>query len=256
MRSLMMPWTAKNLKERNDNTIKDFIGVAGPLKVTHMILFSQRGSRVFMRLSRLPSGPTLTFNVHSYSLQRDLRTAFPDTGSSTGDFQQSPLVVLSGFRGQEAPNDIDRNAVEVMRKMFNALFPNINVQDIKENSINRRVVLFSYEGLGQVELRQYSVHKNIAGVSKVVQQIYESHKSRKRKLDVGSVDLQNAIQQVKKVKEEPVDRDETSAPMSVSNRVQFTRVLENRSKHKKSQGQGRGVSRIPGTQTRHEHLVK
>ena len=40
---MMMPLTAAKLKERRKNTLKDFVSVAGPLGVTHMMCFASTG---------------------------------------------------------------------------------------------------------------------------------------------------------------------------------------------------------------------
>jgi ribosome biogenesis protein SSF1/2 len=55
------------LQERKSNTLKDFIHVAGPLGVTHFIIFSATDFGSYMRIARVPHGPTLTFRISSYA---------------------------------------------------------------------------------------------------------------------------------------------------------------------------------------------
>lgn len=43
LRQLMMPLTAKKLKERKGNTMKDYISIAGPLGVTHLLALAHPG---------------------------------------------------------------------------------------------------------------------------------------------------------------------------------------------------------------------
>ena len=45
--------------------MKDFIAMASPLGVTHMMLLSQTDDFVNMRIVRLPRGPTLSFHVRA-----------------------------------------------------------------------------------------------------------------------------------------------------------------------------------------------
>lgn len=52
------------------NTLKDFIAMAGPFKVTHMLVLSQTDDFVNLRVMRVPRGPTLSFHVrHSVIAQ-------------------------------------------------------------------------------------------------------------------------------------------------------------------------------------------
>ena len=41
MRLLMEPNTARNLRERSKNTAKDYVAVAAPLGVSHLLMFGQ-----------------------------------------------------------------------------------------------------------------------------------------------------------------------------------------------------------------------
>ncbi len=63
MRKVMSPNTASRLRERKDNSLKDYVNLAGSLKVSHLLLFSQTERNVNLRVARLPHGPTLTLQV-------------------------------------------------------------------------------------------------------------------------------------------------------------------------------------------------
>ena len=60
-RKVMEPFTASNIKARPGNVIKDYVHVAGPLNVTHMIGFTKTTIGPYIKFSRFPRGPTLTF---------------------------------------------------------------------------------------------------------------------------------------------------------------------------------------------------
>ena len=51
------------IKVRRKNVLKDFVSVAGPLRVSHFVMFSKSDVSVNLRIVRLPRGPTLTFKV-------------------------------------------------------------------------------------------------------------------------------------------------------------------------------------------------
>ncbi|KAJ8369808.1 hypothetical protein SKAU_G00098360 [Synaphobranchus kaupii] len=72
MRRLMEPFTAESLEVRKKNVLKDFVALAGPLGVTHFLIFTKTPSSVNMRLARLPKGPMLHFRVVKYSLIKDV----------------------------------------------------------------------------------------------------------------------------------------------------------------------------------------
>ena len=54
MRNVMAPHTAARLRERSRNTLKDFVGAAGSLGVSHLLMFGQAASgNVSLRVGRL-----------------------------------------------------------------------------------------------------------------------------------------------------------------------------------------------------------
>ena len=71
-RSVLYPFTAKKLVESKKNSIKDFVGVAGVFGVSHMLIFTQTTSGNYLRIMKLPKGPTLTFKIEEYALARDV----------------------------------------------------------------------------------------------------------------------------------------------------------------------------------------
>ena len=50
-------------KATKKNVLKDFISVAGPMGVTHFIIISKSTEHVYLKIARLPRGPTITFRV-------------------------------------------------------------------------------------------------------------------------------------------------------------------------------------------------
>lgn len=64
------------LSQLRNNTIKDYVNVAGPLGVSHIIVLSQQTKYPKMRLGCYPHGPTLHFRVwfsaHSQSVDHRL----------------------------------------------------------------------------------------------------------------------------------------------------------------------------------------
>ena len=103
LRQLMMPYTAKALRESDKNVMKDFVAIAGPLNVSHMMCLSHSDSGTStLRVCRFPRGPTLYFKLESYSLCRDIisRQRHPFSPGKA-ELLHSPLVVLNSMQNAD-----------------------------------------------------------------------------------------------------------------------------------------------------------
>ncbi|XP_048343608.1 suppressor of SWI4 1 homolog isoform X2 [Sphaerodactylus townsendi] len=155
----MEPYTATNLKMRKKNNLKDFVAVAGPLGVTHFLIFTKTPATINLKLFRLPGGPTLTFRVIQYSLIKDVVSSLKRHRMHEQQFTHHPLLVLNNF-------GLQGMHIKVMATMFQNMFPSINVHRVNLNAI-KRCVLISYEPDSQtLEFRHYSLKVVPVGMSK------------------------------------------------------------------------------------------
>jgi hypothetical protein len=93
VRLMMEPGTASRLKERRANRLRDYLTMAGPLGVSHLLLFSRSESgNTNMRLAITPRGPTLHFNVEKYSLCKDVRKALKHPKGGAKEYLTAPLA--------------------------------------------------------------------------------------------------------------------------------------------------------------------
>lgn len=122
-RRVMEPNTAANLKATDKNSIKDFVSIAGPLHVTHLVMFSRSELSPYLRLCRLPHGPTLTFKILEYALAKDVVSIQKRQNTYDKQFLTHPLVVLNNFAGDEL-------RLQLMTSMFQNMFPSINVTTV------------------------------------------------------------------------------------------------------------------------------
>lgn len=167
-RTIMAPNTAAHLVERRQfqgrrnhsfrtNSVKDYINVAGPYGVTHIILFTKMRTLPRMRIGCFPQGPTLHFRVRyrrefedqveEYTLTRDLLKTTSkgiDTIvqlSSESDVQSpyfhSPILVLNNFPENDKP-------LQLVCKTFQNMFPVIDPEKIDVKNC-RRVLLLQYD---------------------------------------------------------------------------------------------------------------
>ena len=108
---------------KRKNVLKDFISVAGPLHVTHFMMFTKTDVSSQMRLVRLPRGPTLTFKLKNYTLSKDVITSLKRHNMAAKQFQHHPLLVMNGFSGEGMH-------LKLMTTMFQNMFPSINVNKV------------------------------------------------------------------------------------------------------------------------------
>jgi len=145
--------------------LKDFVQVAAPLGVTHLLPVGSgtRGS-LNIRIARLPKGPTMGFRVLQFASAADIAAAQRKPASVPDAFLSSPLVILNNFGGN-APH------VKLMAVMLQNLFPSINVSEVKLAEC-RRVVLFHMDKQsGEVEFRHYFIRAKAVGHSKQVKRV-------------------------------------------------------------------------------------
>ncbi|KAM9345634.1 suppressor of SWI4 1 homolog [Symphorus nematophorus] len=166
VRRVMEPYTAESLKVRKKNVLKDFVAIAGPLGVTHFMIFSKTPSSVNMRLARLPKGPMLHFRVLKYSLVKDVVSSLKKHRMHEQQFTHHPLLILNNFGS-------DGMQVKLMATMFQNMFPSINVHKINLNNI-KRCVLLNYNPVSQeIEFRHYSLKVVPVGMSRGVKKLMQ-----------------------------------------------------------------------------------
>ncbi|KAI8349604.1 Brix domain-containing protein [Mortierella sp. GBAus27b] len=163
VRRVMEPNTATKLRERNTNRLRDFVAVAGPLGVTHFVILSRTEHGTNLRIARLPRGPTLSFQVMTYSLAKDIAAMQKAPKSPGYEFQVPPLLVLNNFG--------DSKEMKLMSTVFQNMFPPINIQTMQLSEA-RRVVLMNYNSeTKHIDFRHYSIAVKPVGVSKSIKRV-------------------------------------------------------------------------------------
>ncbi|XP_038234361.1 suppressor of SWI4 1 homolog isoform X1 [Dermochelys coriacea] len=166
VRRVMEPFTASTLQVRKKNSLKDFVAVAGPLGVTHFLVFTKSPTNVNFKLIRLPGGPTLTFRVTQYSLIKDVVSSLKRHRMHEQQFTHHPLLVLNNFGLQQMH-------IKLMATMFQNMFPSINVHKVNLNAI-KRCLLISYNADTQLlDFRHYSLKVVPVGASKGLKKLLQ-----------------------------------------------------------------------------------
>ncbi|KAL0219677.1 hypothetical protein P9112_005330 [Eukaryota sp. TZLM1-RC] len=167
LRQVFSPNTSKQLKVRKNNTLNDFLSVAGPLNISHLLFISQTEIAPYLRICRLHQGPTLTFRVNSFTLMRDVasfRTAnnLPNAAGGT-NYTNPPVLVMSGF----STGNIDSAALELMSTTFQQVLPPLDVSTVKLSQC-KRVLLVHKTPDDQVEIRHYSIASTKPSSSRIL----------------------------------------------------------------------------------------
>jgi len=173
LRLVMEPGTASKLKERKNNKLRDYTTMAGPLGVTHLLLFSKSSSgNTNMRLAITPRGPTLHFRVENFSLCKDVLKSQKHPKSSKLLYMNAPLLVMNNFNSStttsataanggdnnntSAPPPVPKHLESLVTTVFQSLFPALNPQSTPLSSI-RRVLLLNRESPSKPENGSYTI---------------------------------------------------------------------------------------------------
>eukprot|EP01129_Flabellula_baltica_P008164 TRINITY_DN3221_c0_g1_i1.p1 TRINITY_DN3221_c0_g1~~TRINITY_DN3221_c0_g1_i1.p1 ORF type:complete len:409 (+),score=124.54 TRINITY_DN3221_c0_g1_i1:31-1257(+) len=175
MKEVMEPNTATNLKSKKRNTLKDFVSVAGPLGISQFLIFSATNVGTYMKVGRVPQGPTLTFQVMSYSLMSDVRRILRNPMSLSYEKKTVPLLILSGFSQEDSKEN------ELIKVTFKELFPALNIDKINLDECKRVVLLHLDRETGTIHFRHYVITTNIYGLNKSIKSVVK----KKTDIDAG-----------------------------------------------------------------------
>ncbi|XP_023677487.1 suppressor of SWI4 1 homolog [Paramormyrops kingsleyae] len=211
MRHVMEPFTAENLKVRKKNVLKDFAAVAGPLGVTHFMIFTKTPSSINMRLARLPKGPTMYFKLLKYTLVKDIVSSLKRHRMHQQQFTHHPLLVLNNFGSTGMQ-------VKLMATMFQNMFPSISVHKVNLNSI-KRCVLLNYDPLSEeIEFRHYSLKVVPVGMSRGVKKLMQERFPNMSRFDDISELLMKGANLSESEAEQDGDHNITELPQAYSGR--------------------------------------
>jgi len=164
IRDIMEPYTASNLKKTKSNVLKDYVSIASYFHVTHMCAISRTQISPYLKICRIPRGPSLTFRILNYSLSRDVLSTLRKQVTYDTQFQHHPLLIMNNFSSEE-------KHLELVSTTFQNMFPPININKVQLRTI-RRVLMLNYnEEDDTIDLRHYTVTYRPVGVSKGVKKL-------------------------------------------------------------------------------------
>jgi len=174
LRLIMEPNTATKLQERKNASIKDYVAIAGPMDVSHIMVVTQRSKTPNIRISRMPHGPTITFRVEQYTLRAQVRASLHKPPLDMNKYiHQSPLVILNNF---EADILAEKRHLKIASLVFQSMFPAINVKTVKLGDCKRVLLLNLNEDNETIELRHYLIRTKPVGVNRSIKRIITTSK--------------------------------------------------------------------------------
>ncbi|KAL8813002.1 MAG: hypothetical protein Q9200_000589 [Gallowayella weberi] len=132
--------------ERKSNRLRDYTTMAGPLGVSHLLLFSRSSTgNTNLRLALFPRGPTLHFRVEKYSLCKDVRKALRHPKGGGKEYLSPPLLVMNNFISAEGDSkskpSVPKHLETLSTTIFQSLFPPISPQSTPLSSVRRVLLL-------------------------------------------------------------------------------------------------------------------
>jgi len=184
----MYPYTAINLKESKMNSIKDFLSIVDVYGLSHMLMLTKTSKRSYLRLAKMPRGPTVTFRIEDYTLAADLfdynsNTLKVNAKPLTKSFNHMPLVIMNGFNSPKITEEFVE-PVKVVGMLIQSFFPPINLNEIQLKKC-KRVVLFNLnfeedsdgKCVPYVEFRHYDIDIEKHSIKKTISNIINNKKT-------------------------------------------------------------------------------
>jgi len=176
LREVMAPNCATKLKETKLNRIEDYMAVAQHFHVSHIFQFSATKAHNYMRIIKLPLGPTLTFQVNSFSTSRDVRASQrKQPVLDHTSFEMAPIQIINGFSQQSKL--ANAMAKQLSAEMLRGVLPPVDVPNFNQSSV-RRAALFNYDPEEDTVLfRHYSIMKKGIGLQRGVAKLMRTHRT-------------------------------------------------------------------------------
>lgn len=178
IRKCLEPLTARNLKARKYNKIKDYIHVSSQFGVSHLLLLSKSMlGYINLRVCKVPRGPTLSFRISSYMLLKDVVSSLKRSKTHQHTHESAPLLIMNGF-DESLPHH------KLLTTTFQNMLPAVNVKTVKLNSIKRCLLLNYSADTDTIELRHYSISATPVGVNKAVKKLLKKVPDLSRYSDI------------------------------------------------------------------------
>ena len=175
LREMMYPFTAMKLKEAGKAKIKEILHTTKNFGVTNLLMLNAKGKRNILKMAHIPDGPTFTFEVKSFSLNKDLQALLPRNKNIQLTQLGPPLAIIKGFGADSAK--VDKRSLQLLNAAFNNMFPKLSYFKKVNAGTFRRAVLFYYDAKrNTVEVRNYYIKRAFTGMNKNIKKMINANK--------------------------------------------------------------------------------
>jgi ribosome biogenesis protein SSF1/2 len=192
--------------------------MAGPLGVSHLLLFSRSNSgHTNLRVALTPRGPTLHFQVERYSLCKDVTKAQKRPRGGGKEYQTAPLLVMNNMK---TPPDVTSDPVrkqleDLTTTIFQNMFPQISPQKTPLSSIHRIMLLnrdisHTEDGTFVFHLRHYAITTKRTGIPRRIRRL-DPKEQRQREKNRSVIPNLNRLEDVSEYLLDPAGDGFTSA---------------------------------------------
>ena len=113
----MYPYTAINLKETKKNKLRDFLSIVDLYGLSHMIAVTNTDKNSYLKLAKMPSGPTISFKIEKYCLSGDVMAITKVKRPLTKSSFHVPLILLNNFNSPLVPTEL-QEPVKIVSTML------------------------------------------------------------------------------------------------------------------------------------------
>ena len=164
-RQCFLPNTAKKLRLKPKNTMKDIAYAAKPVGVTHLQIFTTAPTGTSLRIVRLPYGPTIDFAVRSFETAREILSGQRRPMNELNNYHTAALPILNNFATNDKPH------IKMVQTMLTNLFPELRVDKVKLSECKRVILFHLHKDAEFIDVRHYVITGRKHTANKVVKRL-------------------------------------------------------------------------------------
>lgn len=167
---MLAPNVVRTIKVLRSSRVKDLMAASGPLHITHAIMFTRTVNGLYMKLCTFPQGPTITFSIQNYSLQRDVLASQKRAPSVPPSYElTAPCLMMNSLQPHAGPSHLQLVASSMLQ-----IFPKIVPNETSCRFIRRCCLLNYDEKTEELDLRHYVVRLTNTASARLVTKLVNS----------------------------------------------------------------------------------
>ena len=176
LREMFYPFTAMKLKETKKLKMKNILFATKNFGANNLIFLSSKKSGNYVRLMKVPKGPSYMFKIKSFCLNQDLQRLIPRNKRINSQQLGVPMVVTKGFENI-SENKIGSENLKMIQRYFKGLFPSTSYFKQKNTKTFDRCVLFYFnKETNLFEIRNYYIKQTFTSINPNIKKMLNSNK--------------------------------------------------------------------------------